>query len=189
MATLSGSSAGGVGVDGFAPFLARFLWGNRTNLSVLNDAGPITVNLAATEAIAARAEDWQFGQFYPESCEDCDALGKATAVIAWRLRRDRTIREGWYETDGDGTNRFFLAVPTQEAYRDLILEQTDELRAQHPFRFKRFIVSGDDSHTAVQTPLFYSQEVDDVLLNEWSRALVKPAWGWRDLVEEFEPLP
>jgi len=187
--TLSGSSAGGVGVDGFAPFLVRFLWGNQTNLSVLNDAGPITVNLAATEAIAARAEDWQFGQFYPESCEDCDALGKATAVIAWRLRRDRTIREGWYETDGDGTNRFFLAVPTQEAYRDLILEQTDELRAQHPFRFKRFIVSGDDSHTAVQTPLFYSQEVDGVLLNEWSRALVKPAWGWRDLVEEFEPLP
>ncbi|MDG2051201.1 MAG: pectin acetylesterase-family hydrolase, partial [Myxococcota bacterium] len=157
--TLSGSSAGGVGVDGFAPFLVRFLFGDRANLSVLNDAGPITVNLAATEAIAARAEDWQFGQFYPESCEDCDALGKATAIIDWRLKRDRTIREGWYETDGDGTNRFFLGVPTQEEYRALILEQTDELRARHPFRFKRFIVSGDDSHTAVQTPLFYSQEV------------------------------
>ncbi len=188
--TLSGSSAGGVGVDGFAPFLARFLWGNRADLSVLNDAGPVTVNLDEVDAIAARAEDWQFGQFYPKSCEECSAFGKATAVIDWRLERDRSIREAWYETDGDATNRFFLNVPTQEAYRDLILEQSGELQANHPNRYKRFIKSGDDSHTAVQSPLFYSQTIDGVTLDEWSSGLVDPSLGtWEDLVEDFIPLP
>jgi hypothetical protein len=79
--TVSGSSAGGVGVDGFAPFLVRFLWGNVPRLTVLNDAGPVAVNLDAPGAVAARAADWQFGQFYPASCTECDDLGKATAVM------------------------------------------------------------------------------------------------------------
>jgi hypothetical protein len=188
--TVSGSSAGGVGVDGFSPFLVRFLWGNRTKLDVLNDAGPVAVNLDVPGDIQKRADDWQFGQFYPESCTECDALGKATAIIDWRLDRDTSIREAWYETDADSTNRFFLAVPTQEAYRDLILAQSDELRAAHPNRYKRFIKSGDDSHTAVQTPLFYTQTIDGVTLDEWTRGLVSPSGqGWDDLVEDFVPLP
>ena len=115
---------------------------------------------------------------------------KATAIIDWRLDRDGTIREGWYETDGDATNRFFLQVPTQALYRALILEQTDPLNAAHPNRFKRFIVSGDDSHTAVQTPLFYIQTADGVPLNEWAAGLLSPSSiGWDDIVEDFVPLP
>ena len=188
--TLSGSSAGGVGVDGFAPFLVRFLWGNRANLTVFNDAGPIAVNLDVPGDVATRAADWQFGQFYPESCTECDALGKATAIIDWRLDRDSDVREAWYETDGDETNRFFLSVPTQEAYRELILEQSDELRAAHPDRYKRFIKSGDSSHTAAQTPLFYTQTIDGVTLDEWVDGLISRSGnGWDDLVEDFVPIP
>ena len=168
----------------------RFLWGNVPRLTVLNDAGPVAVNLDAPGAVAARAADWQFGQFYPASCTECDDLGKATAVIDWRLTRDTTIREAWYETDGDATNRFFLQVPTQAAYRDLILDQSDELADAHPDRYKRFIKSGDDSHTAVQTPLFYSQTIDGVTLDEWTENLLSPSgMGWDDLVEDFVPLP
>ena len=190
MITISGSSAGGVGADGFAAFLARFLYGNNTHLTVLNDAGPIAVNLNETAAIAARAADWAFGQFFPASCTQCDDMGEATGVIDWRLERDRTIREAWYETDGDATNRFFLNVPTQADYRALILSQSDPLNASYPGRFKRFIKSGDASHTAVQTPLFYSQTVDGVTLDEWSRNFVNPSGnGWDDLVEDFVPLP
>ena len=37
--------------------------------------------------------------------------------------------------------------------------------ADHPGRFKRFIKSGDDSHTALQTPLFYTQTVNGVSLD------------------------
>ena len=187
--TVSGSSAGGVGVDGFAPFLVRFLYGNNPKLTVLNDAGPVAVNLDETAAIAARAADWQFGQFYPASCTECDDEGSATAIIDWRLANDGTVREAWYETDGDATNRFFLNVPTQEQYRALILTDSDPLAADYPHRYKRFIVSGDDSHTALQTPLFYTQEVNGVLLNQWTADFLVPKPFWVDLVEDFIPLP
>jgi hypothetical protein len=188
--TVAGSSAGGVGVAGFAPFLVRFLFGNAPALTVFNDAGPVAVNLLDVGGIAARAADWQFGQFYPASCTECDALGQATAVIDWRLENDQGIREAFYETDADGTNRFFLSVPTQTQYRALILSEHGALNDAYPNRYKRFIVSGDDSHTALQSPLFYTQEVDGVTLDEWTEAFVKPIQPfWVDLVEDLVPLP
>jgi hypothetical protein len=187
--TVAGSSAGGVGVAGFAPFLVRFLFGNTPKLTVFNDAGPVAVNLNEVAAIAARAADWAFAQFYPASCTECDAFGQSTAIIDWRLDNDVTIREAFYETDGDGTNRFFLNVPTQEQYRDLIVTEHGKLNGDHPHRYKQFIVSGDDSHTALQTPLFNSQTVDGVPLNEWTADFLVPTPFWVDLVEDFIPLP
>jgi hypothetical protein len=187
--TVAGSSAGGVGAVAFAPFLARFLYGNTPLLTVFNDAGPIAVNLLDVGAVAARAADWQFGQFYPASCTECDPFGQATAAIEWRLDNDSTIREAFYETDGDATNRFFTSVPTQELYRDLILTEHGALNAAHPDRYKRFIVSGDSSHTALQSPLFYSQDADGVPLNEWTDDFLVPRPFWVDIVEDFVPLP
>jgi hypothetical protein len=191
--TVAGSSAGGVGVAGFAPFLVRFLYGNTVSLTVFNDAGPVAVNLDAVDDIAARQADWQFDQFYPASCTECDAFGQATAVIDWRLENDSTIREAFYETDGDATNRFFLDLlppnGTQQDYRDLILAEHGALNATAPGRYKRFIVSGDNSHTALQTPLFYTQEVDGVLLNEWTDDFLVPRPFWVDLVQDFIPAP
>jgi hypothetical protein len=191
--TLAGSSAGGVGVAGFAPFLARFEFGNQSKLTVFNDAGPVATNLDAVDDIAARQADWQFDQFYPASCTECDAFGQSTAIIDWRLRNDSTIREAFYETDGDATNRFFLDLlppnGTQQDYRDLILAEHGALNATAPGRYKRFIVSGDNSHTALQSPLFYTQEVDGVLLNEWTDDFLVPRPFWVDLVQDFIPAP
>ncbi len=187
--TVAGSSAGGVGVAGFAPFLVRFLYGNTVKLTVFNDAGPVAVNLAAVGAIAARAADWAFAQFYPASCTECDAFGQATAIIDWRLENDSTIREAFYETDADATNRFFLQVPTQAQYRDLIVTEHGLLNAAYPNRYKRFIVSGDSSHTALQSPRFNTQTVDGVPLNDWTSHFLVPTPFWVDLVEDFVPLP
>ena len=118
--TVMGHSAGGVGAAAFAPFLARFLFGNETKLTVYNDAGPIAVNLGTPPwaggpdtpwlSVFARQNDWQFQQFYPQSCIDdgrCNAFGQQTGIIDWRLENDTTIREAFYETDSDATNRFF----------------------------------------------------------------------------------
>ena len=125
--TVMGHSAGGVGVAAFAPFLARFVYGNKTKLTVHNDAGPIAVNLGAGNppgnymfpfgcadtsclSVVARAFDWQFSKFYPQSCIDdgrCNPFGQQTGIIDWRLDNDSTIREAFYETDSDRTNRFF----------------------------------------------------------------------------------
>jgi hypothetical protein len=184
--TLAGSSAGGVGVAGFAPFLARFEYGNLVDLTVFNDAGPVAVNLDPSQAaaIAARANDWQFGKFYPASCEECDDLGQATAVIDWRLKNDRSIRESVYDTDGDLTNRFFLGLlGDQAAWRDLWVTEHGLLHAAYPFRYERFFVAGDTTHTAIQTILFYTTDANGVLLSTWTSDFVNHAPGWVDLVE------
>jgi hypothetical protein len=197
--TVAGSSAGGVGAAAFAPFLARFVYGNNKQLTVFNDAGPIAVNLLAVADVNARAADWQFGQFYPASCTECSEFGQQTAIIDWRLDNDSTIRESFYETDGDATNRFFTKIPTQPLYRALILTEHGALNDAHPDRYRRFIVSGDSSHTALQSPLFYLQDANDVLLNEWTRDFIgakndEPSddagdSAWKDIVEDFVPLP
>ena len=186
--TVAGSSAGGVGAAGFAPFLARFLYGNQVHLTVFNDAGPITTNPDSIDAIDARANDWQFGQFYPASCLECDDHGDNTAIIQWRLDNDSTIREAFYETDMDLTNRFFLDLLGDPAgFRDLIVTGHGNLNASHPNRYKQFIVAGDTSHTALQSPLFYTQDANGVLLNEWTEDFLVPRPFWIDIVEAAIP--
>lgn len=188
--TLAGASAGGVGVAGTAPFTVRMVFGNKPRLTVINDAGPVAIDLSNSGAIAQREADWQFGQFFPASCTMCDPLGQPTAIIDWRLANDSTIREGFYSADGDSTDRFFLGVPTQELYRELIVSEHGALNAAYPERYKRFIVSGSDAHTALQFPRFYTDTVEGVSLNEWVGAMVGPRRKqWVDLVQEFIPLP
>ena len=187
--TVAGSSAGGVGAAGFAPFLARLIYGNNAKLTVFNDAGPVAINLFDTGAIAARAMDWQFGKFYPASCTNCDDMGQGTEIIKWRLANDQTIREAFYSTDGDATNRFFMQVPTQALYRGLLLSEHSLINWLYPDRYKNFIVSGDDSHTALQTPLFYLQDANGVPLNEWTDDFLIGRPFWTNEIEEFVPLP
>lgn len=198
--TVTGSSAGGVGAAGFAPFLVRALYGNNVDLTVFNDAGPVAINTDDTAAIAARSADWQFDQFYPASCTGCGAPGDPVqagiALIDWRLNNDSSIREAFYSTDADATNRFFMKLlppsGTQADYRDLLLSQHHSvLNGAHPDRYKNFIVSGDISHTALQSPRFYSQEVEGVPLNEWTSNFLSPGNQpfWFDLVQGLIPAP
>ena len=186
---VAGSSAGGVGAAGFAPFLVRFVYGNNVGLSVFNDAGPVAVNLdpgnlLAQADIAARAADWDFGKFFPASCTDCDDMGQSTAIIDWRLDNDTSIREAYYETDADATNRFFLNIPDPADFRDLIVTEHGLLNAAHPDRYKRFIVAGDTSHTALQSPRFVFQDANGVFLNDWTSDFLKNKAGWVDIVED-----
>jgi len=221
--TVMGHSAGGVGVAAFAPFLARFVFGNNTKLTAYNDAGPIAVNLGTPPgaggpdipwlSVFARQNDWQFQQFYPQSCIDdgrCNAFGQQTGIIDWRLDNDSTIREGFYETDSDATNRFFAQGDgtrmDPEAYRSLILAEHGALNEAHPRRYKRFIVSGDDTHGAVQVTApspnfpvaqpfsFYTQEANGTQLSQWAAEFVRigqrqSQFGWKDIVEDYVPVP
>ena len=224
--TVMGHSAGGVGAAAFAPFLTRFAFGNNTKLTVYNDAGPIAVNLGTPPwaggpdipwlSVFARQNDWQFPQFYPQSCIDdgrCNAFGQQTGIIDWRLDNDSTIREGFYETDADRTNRFFAqgdgSLMDPEAYRELILTEHGALNEAYPKRYKRFIVSGDDTHGAVQvtaaTPnsvnspfpepfSFYTREANGTSLTKWASEFVRigqrqSKFGWKDIVEDYVPVP
>ncbi|MEZ4330327.1 MAG: pectin acetylesterase-family hydrolase [Myxococcota bacterium] len=183
--TVAGSSAGGVGASAFSPFLVRFAFGNAARLTVFNDAGPITTNLDRTDDIAARADDWQFDRFYPESCTECSAYGQSTEVVKWRLANDSTIREAFYETDADQTNRFFLGLLGDPAgFRELIVSEHGEIHDAFPDRYKRFIVAGDVSHTALQTPLFYTQDANGIILSDWTSDFLRAKPGWVDVVED-----
>jgi hypothetical protein len=202
---VAGSSAGGVGASSFTPMLVRMAFGDTQQLSVINDAGPVAINLNDVTGVTARATDWQFDQYYPPSCTNCDALGQQTELIKWRLANDSTIREAFYSTDGDSTDRFFLQVPTQELYRDLLLSEHGPINAAHPQRYKLFIRSGDDSHTALQDPfLYYFGEANGVPLFEWIEDMLNPGTrayrekdngngprknSWSNIVEDFVPLP
>lgn len=186
---VAGSSAGGVGAAGFAPFLARFLYGNDTELSVFNDAGPVAINLDEVAAIRARADDWQFGEFYPASCTDCSDLGQLTEIIHWRLENDSTVRESFYSTDGDSTDRFFLNIPTQEAYRELIVTEHGALHDRFQTRYKAFIRSGDDEHTALQRTTFFLGTANGVPLFAWTADFLTSGSLWQHIVEDFAPIP
>ena len=220
--TVMGHSAGGVGAAAFAPFLTRFVFGNNTKLTVYNDAGPIAVNLGTPPwaggpdipwlSVWARQNDWQFQQFYPQSCIDdgrCNAFGQQTGIINWRLGNDSTIREGFYETDSDRTNRFFAqgdgSLMDPQDYRNLVLTEHGALNEAYPRRYKRFIVSGDDTHGAVQvtagTPnfpysqpfSFYTREANGTLLSNWATEFARigarqSQFGWKDIVEDYVPV-
>ena len=227
--TVMGHSAGGVGVAAFAPFLARYVFGNNIKLTVFNDAGPIAVNLGtgtppgngqfpfgcvdvACFSVVARAFDWRFAQFYPQSCiadGRCNPFQQQTGIIDWRLENDATIREAFYETDSDATNRFFAqgdgSLMDPQVYRDLILTEHGALHEAYPRRYKRYIVSADDTHGGVQgtaaSPcfpypqpfLFYTQDANGELLNEWTREFVRigsrqSKRGWQDIVEDYTPV-
>lgn len=218
--TVMGHSAGGVGVASFAPFLARFVFGNNSKLTIFNDAGPIAVNLGTPPgfpggpdvpwfSVFARQMDWKFDQFYPASCVAdgrCNAFGQQTGIIDWRLENDSTIREAFYETDSDATNRFFAqgdgSLMDPEVYRELILQEHGALNEAYPKRYKRFIVSNDDTHGGVQgtaaspcSPfpqpfLFYNQEANGELLSNWTSEFIRTGsrqsqFGWKDIVEDY----
>ena len=198
--TVAGSSAGGVGATAFAPLLVRFQYGNKLkHLTVFNDAGPLAMNLDAVGAVEARAKDWDFAKFYPASCTDCSAYRQQTAIISWRMANDNSVREAFYETDADATNIGFASVNlpgnppfmpvSQNQYRDIVLDAHDPIAKRYPNRYKRFIVSGDVTHTALQLPLFYSQTANGVPLNQWTRDFLGNKKGWVDIVEDFVAAP
>jgi hypothetical protein len=115
-------------------------------------------------------------------------MGQNMAIIQWRLDNDSTVREAFYETDADLTNRFFLDLLADPlGFRHLIVTEHGFLNTLHPNRYKRFIVSGDTSHTALQSPLFYSQDANGVFLNEWTGDFLVPRPFWVDIVED--PVP
>ena len=60
----------------------------------------------------------------------------------------------------------------------------------YPDTYKTFIRSGDDSHTALATPLLYTAEANGVPLHEWTDDFRIPRnQFWVDIVEDFVPVP
>ena len=96
------------------------------------------------------------------------------------------IHLGWTdEHAGSATAARLLVDPV--GFRDLVVTEHALLNGAHPDRYKGFIVAGEASHTALQTPLFYSEDANGVLLNEWTDDFLVPRPFWVDIVED--PVP
>jgi hypothetical protein len=183
---LTGSSAGGAGVQANGPFVARFIYAPSTKLFVLDDGGPPPQN-PDQASIGVRAADWDLAKFYPESCEDCDVFGQpAAALINWRHENDLGIREALYSTDGDFSIRFFLGFLGHEEFRDLLLYVSDPIVEAHKNTYKRFIPTGT-SHTLLRDDRFYTAEANGVPFIQWVEDFVNRHPGWVDIVEDFAP--
>ena len=208
---VSGTSAGGVGAQAFAPFLVRELWGNDVVLKVLNDSGPIVLNVDDGLGMAARAADWDFGKFFPDSCTDpaldpeerCDDMGQSTSIIKWTLDHDTTVEEAVFSTDEDDVNcRYLDLIDTTTGnclpeFRELMVEEhSNVLHGNYPSRYKCFIENGDE-HGVLPSDRFYEEFSDlnadgvydaseDVYLEDWVTDYVTggPSYAvWENLVE------
>ncbi len=210
---LSGISAGGYGVANYAPSLYRFIFPKSAKLYVLNDSGPSISN-----PLVPFDEAWQASQFFPESCTECSLTNPEGdgAYVEWTLQNDRGYKGALYSTDGDAVIRGFTFIPTQEQYRARLLDVQDPLNEEFPKRYRRFIRSGSEAHTALGFFGFYLFEADGVPLFEWVEAFVRGNHGgddddddddgddddgdddddddddgtaWVDIVEDFVPVP
>ncbi|WP_188109685.1 pectin acetylesterase-family hydrolase [Pseudohalioglobus sediminis] len=186
---LSGISAGGYGVNNFAPSIYRLIFPPSADLFVLNDSGPGLSNPFLGAVL--QDNDWNFSQFYPESCVDCSPLPGANqaAYLLWTLENDRGYKGALYSTDGDSVIRSFTFIPTQQGYRDLLLDTTDPVAAAYPGRYKRFIRSGSEDHTALSFFGYYLFEANTVPLYQWVGEFIAGGPGWVDIVEDFVPAP
>ena len=82
-----------------------------------------------------------------------------------------------------------MNVPTQEAYREIIVTEHGKLHDAHPGRYKTFIVSGDSSHTAIQSDLLFTQDANGTTLDVWMDDFLRRSFHWKNIVEDFVPLP
>jgi len=186
---LSGISAGGYGVATYAPSVFRLIFPPSADLYVLNDSGPGLTNPAL--GAVAQDLDWHFSQFFPASCTDCSVLpgSKQAAMVEWTLENDNGYTGALYSTDGDAVIRSFTFIPTQAAYRSVLLSAHDPINAAFPDRYKRFIRSGSEEHTSLGFFGFYTFEADGVPLYQWVDDFVNEDSGWVDIVEDFVPAP
>jgi len=196
---LAGTSAGAYAVLGIAPLIARFEWFDATRLYLFADSGAGIYNLAETDDVAARAEEWGFAHFDPATCDGCAPDAQPTELFKWLLDRDGQVRSALYTSDGDLFLRYYLRLATQAEYRELLLSVHDPIQAAFPARYARFIRSGSEGHAILEYDAFYQEEVDGVTLHRWMGDFLEQdppdeddqgsGSGWRDLVEAWIPVP
>jgi hypothetical protein len=142
---LVGSSGGGYGTI-LAVFLVRYVYPD-VPIVVINDAG---VGVAHPEDPGFDHELLvEFGAraAVPADCPDCIADGNVTRLVRYALDRDPGVRIAALTSEYDFViSKVFLKVPAA-TFRQNLVAATDEIRAAHPDRYRRFMWQGD-AHTA-----------------------------------------
>jgi len=176
---LGGFSAGGYGtITGMVA--VRLLYPD-ADLFVMNDSGPGVQNLAQTESIQHRIEQWKFDEIIPPSCTDCEeGRGQLSAMFSWMLKNDPTIKISvlsYFEDPIIGVAFNGLDGPQ---YKALLVEETGKAQAAYPDRFKRFMLPGA-SHVVSGT--WPGGTADGVTISSWVTAMATGDDAvWKDIL-------
>lgn len=174
---VAGSSAGGYGT--YAGYGAVRVALPETPILVFNDSGPGVQNFDAPEDVQNRVANWNFTDLIPESCTRCDE--QYSYLTGWALDRDPWLRTALYSYQEDGVISFFIDLDGP-AYRDLVVSVTDDLEAEYPNRFERYLPLGT-GHTVLLGGDFYTQSVGGASLLEWTRSFLDDPDSWEDVIE------
>jgi Protein of unknown function (DUF3089)/Pectinacetylesterase len=178
---VSGSSAGGYGTySGYG--VTRVAFPDKPIL-VLDDSGPGLQNNDDTEAVMERNENWNYRQFIPPSCTNCDQ--QITYLTEWSFERDPDLRFALFSYLQDGVIRAFNAL-SADAFESLLRTVTDDIHSRYPQRFKRFFPQGT-SHTVLETPAFYTLDIAGLKVRDWTADFLADGPNWQDVIEGFNP--
>jgi hypothetical protein len=175
---LAGSSAGGYGtIIGTA--VTRLAYPD-TELMVFNDAGLGLSNPDNPTMIEHIREDWNFQQYTPDSCTECQGA-QQTALIAWGLKNDPTLKASAFSAYEDSTIGGAFLGMTGPAFKALLLAESGKVHDAFPTRFQRFMIEGTQ-HTAL-IGNYYTSVVDGVSVADFTRAMVEGTPDWADRLE------
>ncbi len=186
---VAGSSAGGYGTfSGYGVMRVAY---PETEMFILNDSGPGLQNNDDPQAIDDRRENWRFEQFIVEGCTDC--ADQPAFLTDWALSNDPNVTSALFSYLNDFVISGFLGLDG-DAYRDLLLDVTDEIQRRHPNRFKRYLIPGE-AHTILlggglgpNGPVldFDRVEVEGIGLRAWLSDFLTDGPFWLDLVDAGE---
>jgi len=183
---LAGTSAGGYGtLTGTG--VARLLYPH-TRLDVFNDAGLGLSNPQNPDMLATIKRDWKFDQFVPDSCTECQN-GPLTAIIAWGLERDPTLRVSGFSSYGDSVvGGIFLGLQPAE-FKPLLMSETDKVHSKFPDRFERFFITGTQHTVLMSLPgnastVLYDTPVDGVSVEDWTAKMLAGDPQWIDHLQK-----
>ena len=176
---LAGSSAGGYGTLA-GTGLVRLAFPD-VDLIVFNDSGLGLTNPTDPTTNDLIKAEWKYDQFFPDSCIDCKT-GQATALIAWGLENDPTLKAAAFSSYGDSViaGAFLMMQPAD--FKALLLDKTGKVHDAYPNRFERFFIEGTQ-HTSLIGGSFDTTVVAGVTIADWTTAFVDGTPAWVDTLQ------
>jgi hypothetical protein len=173
---VTGASAGGFGTYEGWPIVKSQFMNARTY--ILSDSGVGFWNPSKPGTWATIKKAWNL--HVPTECAQCSGTILTYLYELW-MAIDPQLKVGMFSSWHDFViSRLFLQMD-KDAFAELLRDVTDEVKADYPDRFARFLISGN-SHTCYEPllPGGPNYAVDGVSLYDWIGQLVYDETDWVD---------
>lgn len=178
---VSGSSAGAFGTFlGYGIMRHRF---PEAEMHLLNDSGPGFWNPDDAETWAFIRDAWALDQFFPEECGSCDGT-TFLEIYDIYMGLDPNLRVGMISSKRDRVITEVFLEMDPLVFTDVLLTETERLKAAYPERFNRFIMD-TNSHTVneVYLPEGIDVEANGTPLHVWLTGFIANDSRWQDIIE------